>query len=824
MGSIKSRLYRLLLWLQSKAVYWRLRYHLRKFGAERTNLQVSLRTKRESLEDALKALATILREAGWSLLVAILTVAVILLFEQSEVWLKLESAFKLPSTVQSISARLYGTIASLAGLFVSLYFTAVGFLTSALYGGGSSELRSTALSERISNFYVRFVIWTGAISLCFLTVEALGFSTHSPAIVVVSTAGILALLAAGTLLGSTLRFFNPSSFAAEARRNLVLLFDYFGAGSKISHQNAFQSAARQRARDLIELFEESLRLCESENQPTALAEIGGHAVSLLNSYWEVKPTLPSESGWWQPVPESEDWFLSSSVDMALKSGWSLQREEEYNRMWMERELGSSIARTLKKLLNQERWADAAELLGQVTATVDTGGEKLLVEEATTVLSEVETALLEYTNPKADRISQDRGVRLSHVWDVYGAAHVQLLIGAKRGLKSAGSVGIERLLSTVEWQNEEAASTASIMVEAKERLEKLGEKLRFERTVEDKILTPKWYQIEYLLPSVLDGLHKRVHLLRERISNLQEDVIPYLENEDIYFSACELAERGLEIQTKWEHFAEAAQETNDSLRELERAEDFELPRYDWEALSNDLESTDQRAVDLLINCAPRLLPHLNDSRAQEVIGRAYSISTDRCAEAVISGRTDRFSELFEEAFNLGVFLYGRVPLKDVDLREWDQVRVGIQPLLDVMSLSGLALIRDEIDGPGFWKLVRETWNDFLEERDSTRDFLKTLLRIGGKSLTEFGVMPRLTIRIRWRQSMQDELRDRGFLSRPRATGNTPGSKRPLLEAVLAGGHGIEDPINVFLAAIIALHPESIGLKWPREVRSFLNRWT
>jgi len=826
-SSIKSRLYRLLLWLQSKAAYWKLQYRLRQFRGKRTNFQVRLKTKKESLRDALKALATILRQAGWSFVVALLTAVAILLFEQSEVWLKLESALELPSTVQSISARLYGTIASLAGLFVSLYFTAVGFLTSALYGGASSALRSTALSERISNFYVRFVLWTGAISLCFLTAEALGFSTHSLAIVVVSTAGILALLAAGTLLGSTLRFFNPSSFAAEARRNLGLLFNYLGTDNRISNQNAFQSAARQRGRELMELFEESLSLCESGNQPKALAEIGGHAVSLLQSYWEVKPKLPAESGWWQPVTESEDWFLSShsSVNIALKSGWSLQRTEEYDRMWVERELSSSIARTLTKLLNQERWADAAELLGQVTAIVDTGGERLLVEEATIVLSEVEIALLEYTNPEADRVSQDRGVELSKVWDVYGAAHVQLLLGVRSGLELVESGSIKKLLSTVGWKREEAVRKVPFILEAKERLKEIGQKLRFERTVEGKVLTPNWYQIEYLLPDVIAGLHKRVHLLRERISTLQEDVIPSLGNEDMYFSACQLAERGLEIQNKWQLLVEATQETGKSLKELERAEDFELPSFDWKTLSEDIASKDQQAVDLLIEYAPKLLPHLNDSRAQEAIGRTYTVTTDRCAEAVISGSASRFITLFDKTFTIGLFLWGRVPLKDVNLREWDQKRIGVQPLIDIMSLSGLALIRDELDGPGFWGPVRRKWSNFLsKDRGSPQDTLQTLFFIGDNSVTTFGIGSRFTRRTSWRKSMEDELRNRGLLSQPGTRPPPSSISSALLKAVLARRNQIVDPVDIFLGMLIAIRPESIGLEWPQGASSFIRQWT
>lgn len=769
---------------------------------------------------------TILRQAGGSFVVAVLAAIAILLFEQSGFWLKLEAAVGVPSSVQGISARLYGTIASLAGLFVSLYFTAVGFLTSALYGGASSELRSSALSERISNFYVRFVLWTGAISLCFLTAEALGYSTRSLALIIVSTAGTIALLAAGTLLGSTLRFFNPSSFAAEARRNLDLLFDYFETGSSLKHQKALQSAARKRARQIIGLFDEALRLCESENQSAALSEIGGHAAAILQSYWTVKPRLPSESGWWQPEPKSEGWFLAdhTSIKRALKSGTSLRREKELDRLWAEGDLSSSLARALKNLVQERKWADGAELLEHVRKISNTGSEHFLIEEVQLLLSKLEAILLEYTDSEKGRNSQDRGVRSSDLWDMYGAVHVQMLVGARRSLEQIAPENIIDLISTIDWQDEASVSTTPVMPDLKERLELLGETLRFERVVEGRELSPEWYQAEFLLPGILEGLHERVNLLHAQISRLLEDVVAKLEEEGKHSSACQLAEKGLEIQSQWSPFVEDAREIDESLRKMIKADDFEYPDFDWEALDEDLDDAGQQVVDRFIDFAPDLLFELDNERAKELLGHIYSLITDRCAEAAISGSDDRFSELFDEAFNLGLFLWGRAPLKDVDLREWDQVRIGVQPVIDILALSGLALIRDEIDGPGFWKPVQESWNDFLNDSDSPREILETVFRVGDQSLTEFGVMPRSIIRTEWRQSMQDELRERRLLSGPGSGQRASATKRPLLDAVLAGIQGIEDPIDVFLGALIAVRPESIGLEWPQGAQSFLRRWT
>lgn len=823
---IKFKFQRFLLWLQSMTTYWRFQYRLKKFQGKRSSLKIRFKSKKEGFQDALNALQTILRQAGWSFVVAVLTAVGVILIGRSEIWLNLESMIGMPSNVEGASARLYGTITSLAGLFVSLYFTAVGFLTSALYGGASSELRSIVLSERISNFYVRFVLWAGAVSLCFLTSEALGYSTQSLPLIIVSIAGIFSLLAAGTLLGGTLRFFNPSSIVAEAHRNLDILFGYFEEGSSLKRQKTLHSILRERARKIIRLFEEALRLCKSENQPIALSEIGGHGASILQSYWNVKLRLPAESGWWQPEPKSEGWFLANynSINVALQTGTSLRREQELDRLWVERDLSSSLARTLEQLLQQQKWADIARLLDQTRKISGTGGERLLLKEVLLLLSKLGTVLQKHTDSK-NHASQDRGVRMSDVWDVYGGAYVQLLIGAKHGLNRIRPENINNLVSTTDWYNDVSVGTTPLMPDMKKRVELLGETLRFERTVEGRSLTPDWYQVEFILPVVLKGLHKRVNLIQSHIYHLTQDVTETLKDDGMHLSACQLAERGLEIQSKWGLFIEKAQEIDKSLRKTIKADDFEYPDFDWKALDEDFHNAEEQAVNRFIGFVPDLSLDRDNEREKELLGHIYSLATDRCAQAVTSGSADRFSELFEQVFTLALFLWGCVPLKAANMRDWDRTRIEVQPILDVMALSGLALVRDEVDGPGFWEPVRDDWSNLLSmSYRPPRELMQVLLTIGGEAVTTFGVAPRFTIRTGWKQLMEDTLRERGILSGYRDQQTNSSMHRPLLNAILGGVHGIEDPIDVLLAALIVMRPESIGLDWPRDARSFLRRWT
>lgn len=825
---LRHKIYSFLLRLQSKAGYWILRQRVRRLQGGRRRLHIRLKTGKERLRDAAEAFRALLRQAGSSFLAAVLLATAILYLEGTDLWLRLERAVGFPNVSRGAAARLYGTLASLAGLFVSLYFTAVGFLTNALYAGASRELRATVLREQISTFYIRLVLGLGALSLFFLAAEAIGHTTRALAVLVTSVTGIFALFGAGSLLGGTLRFFNPANFAADARRALSKLFGYLTPESTWMAEPSVQGAVRERAREALGLFDEARRLCESEELPSSSLEVGQHTVALLNAYWNVKPVIGAESAWWQPSPEPEDWFLASkpAIDAALQRGTSLKLETAPDRLWVERALSPAVARTLGELAGREKWSYASQLLGATGTAIETASEHFFVAEGAHILSNAEKALLECATQAPDEDVRDRGAQFSDVWDALGAAHVQLMIGARRSLRRIAPDALRDTLADIDWGDDAAVSASPFMPDAKERLETLGATLRFERAIEGSVMSPAWYRAEFLLPDLLGGLHRRVEQLEQRKEQLLEDAHASLSEGEKHFSAAHLARRGLEIQRQWSLFVEAAKEMDEQLRSVARADEFELPTFDWKSVCKSAQRCEQRAIDRLLELVPTLLLRLEDSRSRDLIGHIYTVATDRCAATIVSGEAERFSDLFHQTFNLGAFLWARVPLKDTRHTEWNQARIGVQPALDLMALSGLALARDEVDGPGFWQPVRETWNYFMEVSGvPPRERIEQLLLIGKNAATTFGVPPRSTIRTGWRRSMSQNLRERGFDVGYHSSKPSRPASRPLLAAILSGGHqGIERPIDIFLGAYVAARSESAGLELPSSVRSFLRRWT
>jgi hypothetical protein len=81
-------------------------------------------------------------------------------------------------------------------------------------------------------------------------------------------------------------------------------------------------------------------------------------------------------------------------------------------------------------------------------------------------------------------------------------------------------------------------------------------------------------------------------------------------------------------------------------------------------------------------------------------------------AILEGRTEIGAELFPKVIALAQL--ARVRLID-DLaaeRQREQVIFGTEPLVDMMELSGYALLMSEVNGEGIWPEVREMWDRIL----------------------------------------------------------------------------------------------------------------
>jgi hypothetical protein len=303
-----------------------------------------------------------------------------------------------------------------------------------------------------------------------------------------------------------------------------------------------------------------------------------------------------------------------------------------------------------------------------------------------------------------------------------------------------------------------------------------------------------------------------------VDRLQGDIRPGLSGAPL--ASTTAARRTMEIRHLWRLFRDEAHSADKILRALIRSEDYDLPSMPFERAKRfDVREQIEDAL-WLSNDALSLFRLEDDPAAEELLGYMYARLMDRCVAALATHDRELFEAIFPKTFRLAAALDGRVPFRGRELMEMTQTKVSVQPILDLMALSGLALIRDEVSGPGYWEPVRAAWDWFLERVPEPQRSLERLLLLANNALGTFGVGARWYERSRWSIDLANALREEGLSMGLMYATYGPLPSRPILRSSLSGVGGLDDPIVTFAAVYLAARPESVGLDLGRRVSSFL----
>jgi hypothetical protein len=149
------------------------------------------------------------------------------------------------------------------------------------------------------------------------------------------------------------------------------------------------------------------------------------------------------------------------------------------------------------------------------------------------------------------------------------------------------------------------------------------------------------------------------------------------------------------------------------------------------------------------------------------------------------------------------------------------QLSIDPLLDLMTVSGFAAVFAELDNKNFWKLVENCWNNYFslfEDNNRRRQIIELLCAVTEPNWN-MRITPRDVMRTRWQQMFQRVLHARGIFQE-RAFGddrrNAVNHPSRLVRVFCRSEYLSSKPDDVFLTMYIFRRPESAGVKKPHEV--------
>lgn len=193
----------------------------------------------------------------------------------------------------------------------------------------------------------------------------------------------------------------------------------------------------------------------------------------------------------------------------------------------------------------------------------------------------------------------------------------------------------------------------------------------------------------------------------------------------------------------------------------------------------------------------------------------------------TGNEALFRELFPSFFLCWPATVNRVgaALKDQDERAF--LVYSTEPTVDVLELSGYALLYTELDGKSYWDIVKSLWDDYCAQVPDPQALLKLISTTANYRQSLFAILPRDLLRSAWRQDFQQRLRILGVLedgplpSRFGYRDDSPKHASRLIRVLVRGGEFsfFEDAQDVFLVGYLMERPEAAGIELPPRARNF-----
>lgn len=733
---------------------------------------------------------------------------------------------------EPVSADSYGGFVAAAvgaeAAFLALFFTTVGVIASTTYSRVPGEVRSLFVRERTSLIYVWNVAAALLVGIALLIMPVV---THrSPygltvAVFALLTAfSVLSLVLLGTQL---FNFFDLSTLSRSLPRRFRHGVESASAAGKTVPAEAQQQAAHDRAADSLRIYGQLSELIASRD--VAEAEAPERIAFELLGCWATasafKPTIPTESKWYSLAVAHPNWLTMdhSRLSLALTTSAGVQPTFSPDPLWVEREIARCLGLLLPTLATPAEWPRAIRVVDEINTLVFYLAARLQIEEAQLLLRTAVGFLEGVAN--GDLIISDASkLATSDQWQVARMAaaeratlgYIQYWLGLIRPFEGIDpqrlGTSFDEAVATPQGPYKAGAPRALL-----DLLEDIADGVAFEQRTEHERVTPSWW-VHHLAARTL--LNVLVQAVRAFFEVVQADVItPLLADTESpaelitvrIFDALELAHKlGFHLRTA--HLAVTAL---DSMRHAPSNDELwpdvslpdEVPRQIEEQLYRKLaEVTLQLGSD----------PH--DTTRPDLFGQGYKRLFDATFHAILGRHADLARQLFPSFVSLADRARSRLIDDLAGHRVRDQAIFGTEPLVDMMELSGLALLMSEVDpATGIWADVRAFWDQMLSSATGpmlAAQFAAVLsVHANLFAITSGGIG-----RTDRQMALARVLAERGLVSREEMWGEPPSPKpeSPIIAAFapwdIGGIH--EDLADLFVVEYLTQRPDMKDLRIPR----------
>lgn len=727
---------------------------------------------------------------------------------------------------------LFSIIASVSGIFLGLYFTAVSVVASSMFARVPDNLRDLLLKEKVGNLYIKILAMLTAVSVILIGYKSFGGQPGLITILFVIILGCFGIFCFVSLGVRAFFFFDPTKLGDaifydlfnDIRLATINGFNFLDVNFQ-AHYQKFASRNIATLKTLIDIC-----VKESHLQKRSLPTVLQKTVYFMETYESQRSYIPSDSRWFALMPRHKNWFLSDStaLSFAMETHTSIQPEMIPNPYWFEDEVYEILISSLENAKKEDNLELIYNTINALNSYFEKMGHDLESKKSREMLNKVGTIFDSYfysLSPKEELESYE-DIQLA-LFDTCILSFMSYPLGFHKLARKLKAKIILGQIDRIDWLSDKDIYRKGFPPPLLPRVEFVQRRLKVEKAIEGKIISPNWYKRQLIIMRYVELFKDSLDELLDSLETIFISKSNTLLDKKLSILAAVFSQRGLETCNKMRaHLPYLKSLIEDLEKMVVVSKDLTWSKIDWDNIKDKINEKHDKLTEIQAKCLPTLSLIKKTERQPDIFGQTYNTICHETYYALASKNREKFKILFPLLFFGSLMAHENLKTVLKDYQIETVVSISSEPLLDIMQLSGYAKIYSELyDIKEMWDMCGSLWDKYFDKNQKKKETVELLIKLQQYRRDRFQLFPRDILRTNWEIHLNKILREMNLIddmlgSRMPWDKTSIAHKSPFIRAFCRGRYEPHvSAAEVFILTYLLKRPESKGISF--EDRSRLN---
>ena len=582
-----------------------------------------------------------------------------------------------------------------AATLLGIYFASVGIVLSTSYQRVSARVRSLVLGDARRRGRLQTIVFAIGWGIALVLLPGFGIPYGYA---VASLYVVLVALSAYYLIRlntDAFALFDPAALSVEPLSAIARSIDRMGSAGDDAVLDAAAREADSNLGTLTELI--ALRSVRSPARQDSLADMAEYLIMLVRRYSRKKHLLTPDSGWFMRRPVYQRWVEAdpSLVEIALRTAVPLPAQLQPVPDWLEDRSAHVAAAAIEACVSSDDRNSALRIMNALRITVQALAETGHTDDALAVAGIV--------RDRCGSIQPGKTAAAPVVSEI-PTVFASLFLGWIEAASSWPDE-VRSVVASTEWGPDTEAVRIRGPRRVRDAAQRLLREIQSEIAVDGKRTTPDWYLRHALATEYVIALREFARLLPDL---LDEYLGGAFRPPGEPMSNVVIGGQALQALAKSELLVAAIPGAICALEAL-RPPNEPMPTAELDGIGNRIRGSRSQILKHMADAIIALQPKAEPS-APDFFGGAWFTLVHHMERALREREDavvrDVFPKLLLATYNFqGHMVTTYQPPYHQAAGTW---AATVDKMVEVIELSGLALIYDELHGGMLAEPIREAW--------------------------------------------------------------------------------------------------------------------